>query len=292
LLFVGILLAYFISNYITQSLREVSENIRSLQIDGKNERITWPRYDEIGRLVEQYNQKVDELEKSAALIARSERELAWKKMARQVAHEIKNPLTPIKLSLQRMKRLTDSNTPIPADEMSRFLEGLIVQVDTLSQIADTFSSFANFSTPTIEILPFSDLLHQVARIYDEDILAVQVDAGVKVRADKEQLVRVLNNLINNALDAVREVPDPQVTVRAKEDGDFLLVEVRDNGCGIPDDVLGMIFEPNFTTKTSGTGLGLAMVKALVEGMKGFIRVERNPNNGVLFEFTLPLAAKT
>lgn len=292
LLFVGILLAYFISNYITQSLREVSENIRSLQIDGKNERITWPRDDEIGRLVEQYNQKVDELEESAALIARSERELAWKKMARQVAHEIKNPLTPIKLSLQRMKRLTDSNTPIPADKMSRFLEGIIVQVDTLSQIADTFSSFANFSAPTIEILPFSDLLHQVARIYDEDILAVQADAGVKVRADKEQLVRVLNNLINNALDAVREVPDPQVTVRAKEDGDFLLVEVRDNGCGIPDDVLGMIFEPNFTTKTSGTGLGLAMVKALVEGMKGSIRVERNPNNGVLFEFTLPLAAKT
>ena len=225
-------------------------------------------------------------------MARSERELAWKKMARQVAHEIKNPLTPIKLSLQRMKRLTDSNTPIPADEMSRFLEGLIVQVDTLSQIADTFSSFANVSAPTIEILPFSDLLHQVTRIYDEDILAVQADAGVKVRADKEQLVRVLNNLINNALDAVREVPDPQVTVRAKEDGDFLLVEVRDNGCGIPDDVLGMIFEPNFTTKTSGTGLGLAMVKALVEGMKGSIRVERNPNNGVLFEFTLPLAAKT
>lgn len=303
LLLMGMALAYYISNYITRSLREVSANIRLLQIDGKNERIEWGRNDEIGRLVEQYNQKVDELEASAALIAKSEREQAWKKMARQVAHEIKNPLTPIKLSIQRIKRLSESGAQMDSNEINRFLDGLIVQVDTLAKIADTFSSFANFSNPKMEVVSLNELITQVVSIYDAATIRFEAEGDLHVLGDHEQLVRILNNLINNALDAVQNTENPMVEVRLSAvDGKAsgmhhksseptaARIEVIDNGVGIPQDVIDLIFEPNFTTKTSGTGLGLAMVKALVEGMKGHIRVHQNENNGATFTFELPVVS--
>jgi len=296
LFIVGLLLAYYISNYITQSLRDVSSNIRLLQIDGKNERIEWGRNDEIGRLVEQYNQKVDELEASAALIAKSEREQAWKKMARQVAHEIKNPLTPIKLSIQRIKRLSENGADIGSEEINRFLDGLIVQVDTLATIADTFSTFANFSHPKMEQVSLNELVTQVVSIYDAAILRMEANQTFRILGDHEQLVRILNNLINNALDAIQNEENPTITIRlnsisAKGNSNpWVRLEVIDNGVGIPEDVIELIFEPNFTTKTSGTGLGLAMVKALVEGMKGHLRVLQNEDKGVTFTIEFPVVS--
>ncbi len=283
---VSILVAFFISNHITLPLRIIQENLRRTKLGAVNQPIVWKAKDEIGDLIEEYNRMLDQLQKSADLLARSERESAWREMAKQVAHEIKNPLTPMKLGIQHLQRAMDAKHPQMEELVKKITATLIEQIDTLSNIATEFSHFAKMPKPEYTRVELTGVLQHALDLYSEDGNARFVfedhPEAAYVQADKDQLIRVFGNLIKNAVQAIPDGREGLVVIRVEESKDEFLVSVSDNGIGIPNDQLPKIFVPNFTTKSGGTGLGLAMVKAMVEGMGGQVWFTTRENESTSF----------
>lgn len=284
LLFIGAaVLAYFLSNYITHSLTVVANKMRKLQLGKTNEPIYWKSKDEIGELVYEYNRMMSELEQSAIKLAQSERETAWKEMAKQVAHEIKNPLTPMRLSVQMLERKLSSTDP---QLLSEFTEGMIAQIDALSNIATAFSRFASMPEMRLEEVDLKSFLEKF-RVAHEGLLMELPEETVDVRVDKDQFTRVLNNLILNAQQAIPEGREPEITLGFEITDKLVRVYVKDNGTGIPEDRREKVFEPSFTTKTQGMGLGLAMVRNIVNGFDGKIDFHSVEGRGTTFVVELP-----
>lgn len=286
LLFIGaILLAYFLSNYITGSLKVIREKLRDIRIYKSNQQLEWDTDDEIGHLVSEYNRMVKELEQSAAKLAKSERESAWKEMAKQVAHEIKNPLTPMKLSVQMLQR----NLKTEEDEkLKTFTETMVQQIDTLSSIATAFSGFANMPSLKKEPIEVSEMLKRSIELYKDVNISFKNDLGdAYVKADREQFIRVMNNLIKNAKQAIPEDRESVIEVLLERENNNIIIKVSDNGTGIAISQRDRIFEPSFTTKTRGMGLGLAMVKEIIDNFEGKIRFETELNKGTCFIISLP-----
>lgn len=283
---VSILIAFFISNRITQPLRIIQDNLRRTKLGTSNEPIVWKTKDEIGALINEYNRMVAELQKSAELLAKSERESAWREMAKQVAHEIKNPLTPMKLGIQHLQRAINDNHPNKEELVRKISNTMIEQIDTLSNIATEFSHFAKMPRPEYTQVELISVLQHTCDLYVEDgdtsILFENHPAEILVRADKDQLIRIFSNLIKNALQAIPDDRKGEVQILLQDSGKEVIITVKDNGIGIPKDQLSKIFVPNFTTKSSGTGLGLAMVKAMAEGMGGQVWFETEENKGTSF----------
>lgn len=286
------LLAYFLSNYITSSLTAVQARIKGVRIDGQNERIEWEQDDEIGALVNEYNRMLGELAKSADLLAKSEREGAWKKMARQVAHEIKNPLTPMKLTVQQLERRLKPDDPEFESKMKSFTNTLVEQIDTLSSIASSFSAFAQMPVQNRQELELNRTLKSCTELFTHQTVtfASEQSEDVCITADKEYFIRVMNNLLTNAMQSIPEDREAEISVALRSDATHAFIEVRDNGCGIPEEYLEQIFEPNFTTKSSGTGLGLAMVRNITQTFEGTIEVSSQIDVGSTFTLTLPRAS--
>ena len=257
-----------------------------------NEAIIWNRRDEIGELVKEYNKMVAKLDNSAAALAKSEREGAWREMARQVAHEIKNPLTPMKLSLQYLQRAIDSNNSNVYELTKSVARTLVEQIDHLSQIAGEFSQFANIGNPRNEVFDLNESLKLLTQLHSiEDNLELTwkpVNGAVMIDADRTHINRLFTNLIQNALQAVPDGKRANIVMEEMLSEHSVLVTVQDNGSGIPADVRSRIFTPNFTTKTSGTGLGLAMCKGIVEESKGNIWFQTTMGLGTTFFVELPL----
>jgi two-component system nitrogen regulation sensor histidine kinase NtrY len=293
LLIAVFLLAYFLSNYITKSLRVIREKFKSIGINKKNEPISWKGTDEIGSLVEEYNKMISQLEVSAVKLAKSERESAWREMAKQVAHEIKNPLTPMKLSVQHLQRAIQPDDPDFDEKMQIFSDKMIRQIDTLTSIANEFSNFAKMPKAKIgEIDVIKILKATIALFAETEGLKMhftnnsRMDA-LMVQGDSEQLTRVFNNLIKNGIQAVPDGREGEIVVVLEETDSKITVQIKDNGTGIPKDKEDKIFAPNFTTKSSGSGLGLAMVRSIVENHQGKIWFETNPPNETSFFVSLP-----
>ena len=286
------LLALLLTNSITRSFTLIGEKLKEVNLSGTNEEIPWNRDDEIGELVREYNKMVQKLSVSAEALAKSEREGAWREMARQVAHEIKNPLTPMKLSLQHLQRAIDQDSPRAYTLTKEVAHTLIEQIEHLSQIASDFSAFANITYANNEPVQLSELLHTLSVLhngYDQVNVTCETPPGpIMVYADKTQLNRLFTNLILNAMQAIPEGRGGEVDLTAEVTADEVTVRVRDNGAGIPAEVTSRIFTPNFTTKSSGTGLGLAMCKNIVEQMHGIVRFETEEGKGTTFFVTLPL----
>lgn len=286
------LLALLLTNSITRSFTLIREKLREVNLSGTNEEIPWNRDDEIGELVKEYNKMVQQLSISAEALAKSEREGAWREMARQVAHEIKNPLTPMKLSLQHLERAIDQDSPQARRLTKQVAVTLIEQIEHLSQIASDFSAFANITYASNEEVQLTEVLHSVATLHNgyEQVEVLYDDPGrpVRVYADKTQLNRLFSNLVLNAMQSIPEDRKGVVRMRAAVEGPSVIVTVSDNGNGIPEEIRSRIFTPNFTTKSSGTGLGLAMCKNIVEQMQGKIWFETDPGQGTAFFVELPL----
>jgi len=287
------ILALLITNSITKSFSLVTEKLRHVNLGQHNDEITWDKDDEIGVLVKEYNKMVRKLEVSAAKLAKSEREGAWREMARQVAHEIKNPLTPMKLSIQYLQRAIDGDSP-NVKELSRSVAGTLVeQIEHLANIASDFSAFARIGEPNNEVLLLNEMLYSLTGLYqgqpDCDIRYEEAALGLHVFADKTQMNRLFTNLLQNAIQAIPEYRKGDVLLRisAQADG-WVIVSVTDNGTGISPEVRPKIFVPNFTTKSSGTGLGLAMCKNIVEQAHGEIWFETTAGEGTTFYVKLPL----
>lgn len=292
------LIAYVITNRITTSFSLISERMRQIRLGKPNAPIVWHRSDEIGALVQQYNKMVQQLEESARMLAKSEREGAWREMARQVAHEIKNPLTPMKLSIQYLQKAIDENSADAKTISRNVAKTLVEQIDYLSNIASDFSNFANIGNPHIEAVDLHASIESVVALFATNervhlrFKPKQPDP-LWVLGDKTHLNRLFTNIIRNAIESVPadQIAEVEVVLEA-ENKNTVRIGIADNGNGIPADLQNKIFYPNFTTKTSGTGLGLAMCKGIVEQMKGAIWFETKQGKGTVFFIQLPLQQHT
>jgi len=289
-------IALFLTNRITSSFLLISEKMRQVNLGKTNEVIEWKRNDEIGGLVREYNKMVKKLEESAAALGKSEREGAWREMARQVAHEIKNPLTPMKLSIQYLQKAIDNNSGNVKDLAASVAKTLVEQIDHLSKIASDFSQFANIGNTRNEVFDLHEMLYSLTSLYEtmENLLFKWVPAHqrIMVFADKTQLNRLFTNLLQNALEACHNKVRRVVSVSEELKEDSIVIKVADNGEGIPAEMHSKIFTPNFTTKSSGTGLGLAMSKTIVEQAKGKIWFDTVEGEGTTFFVELPILRAT
>jgi len=292
LILLTIAMAVLISDQITRPLRLIQQKFSEIKLGKKNEQIIYNGQDEIAGLVDEYNRMVKELAKSVEMLARSERESAWREMAKQIAHEIKNPLTPMKLSVQHLLRSWNDNR----EDFDKFLEKvtqtLIEQIDNLSFIASEFSNFAKMPKAYSEKINLVDSIKSSLMLFEntENVdFAFDHESGeIPVYADREQVTRVFINLIKNAIQSIPENRKGRVGISAVMSGNTVRVSVADNGKGIPEDFQGKLFTPSFTTKSSGMGLGLSIVKNIIESFNGHITFKTKVNHGTTFLIELPV----
>jgi two-component system nitrogen regulation sensor histidine kinase NtrY len=281
-----------ISNRITYPLVLLREKIGGVKLGKSNELIVWEGKDEIANLVNEYNRMVVELMNSAEQLAKSEREGAWKEMAKQVAHEIKNPLTPMKLSVQLLERSWNDQHPDFENKLKRFTQTLIEQIDTLSGIATEFSNFAKMPTPSFDDINVKEIISASVNLFKDTpniIFKTELPEGaVFIRGDKDYLLRIVNNLIKNSIQAIPTERTGKIEVFVAKTSELISIKISDNGKGIEEEYKSRIFNPNFTTKTTGTGLGLAMVKNMVEIMSGRIDFKSEVNVGTEFYIQFPI----
>ena len=286
---IAIAIAYFLSSYITRSIKTISDKMQQTHLNKRNEKIILNKASsEIEILVDAYNHMIDELGESAAKLARSEREQAWREMAKQVAHEIKNPLTPMRLTVQSFERRFDPLDEKAKDKLKEFSQTLIQQIDVMSSIASAFSDFAKMPTQKKEQIEIISVVKFALDIFTEKYIKYYPEEKeLYANLDKTQLIRVITNLVKNAIQAIDTEENPLIEVKVLSEENNLKITVSDNGKGIADDVKELIFEPKFTTKTSGMGLGLAMIRNIIEAYDGSISFTSKVGIGTVFTVVLP-----
>ena len=292
MILISLILAVVISNQITTPLRLIQQKIGELKLGRKSEPIYYQGKDEIGSLVNEYNRMIDELARNVEALAKSERESAWREMARQIAHEIKNPLTPMKLSIQQLQKSWEDNTPDWDVQLKKISQTLIEQIDNLSSIASAFSNFAEMPQARNLAVDMIALINNMVMLFSNDEnLKFNVDfnnhANVNVFADDKQLGRVFTNLIKNAIQSVPPERNPEINIELTIKEEHVLISFEDNGEGVPENMGEKLFEPNFTTKSSGMGLGLAIARKIINDTGGTISYETNIGKGTKFIIKLP-----
>lgn len=295
IILVLVLVGIFLSRTLTNPLTLLKQKLDETTLGLANEPIAWKSHDEIGRIIQSYNQMLEKLAESEKKLSKSQRDFAWKEMARQVAHEIKNPLTPMKLSVQHLARALQADPERQRQILEKATQTLLTQIESLTAIANSFSDFARLPSQTPEAVNLNRLLSDVQGLYDNsDQVKVSLQLPTRdyfIFGDPNQLNRVLVNLVQNAVQAM-DKPDGRIEMVLYTKAGQAVVEVRDNGAGVPEDIRSRIFEPNFSTKTSGMGLGLAITKRMVEGMSGTITFESETGKGTTFILSFPLHEPT
>lgn len=293
LILLTIAIAVIISNKITNPLRLIQKKFSNIELGKPTEHISYDSQDEIGSLVSEYNRMVDELTRSVELLAKSERESAWREMAKQIAHEIKNPLTPMKLNVQQLQRSWEDKAPNWQESLAKFSKTLIDQIDNLSSIATAFSDFAKMPKTNNQVVDIIAKINNSVGLFDNTKnidfqINLHSHTEVCVFADKEQLLRLFANLIKNAIQSVPPGRKGLIKIDLLTGEEKVIIKVSDNGEGIPEELGDKLFSPNFTTKSSGMGLGLAIVKNIIEDASGTIRYETEFGKGTTFIIELPL----
>ncbi|EHQ27587.1 sensor histidine kinase [Mucilaginibacter paludis] len=295
LVFIAIgLFAILVARQITTPLTLIQQSLSKTIYGRKNEPIKWQHNDEIGSLIKEYNNMIAALENSAQKLAQSERENAWREMAKQVAHEIKNPLTPLKLGLQLLEKSWKDKDPKFDAKFERFSKSFVEQIDSLSKIASEFSNFAKMPETRLERFNIFEIISQATTIFKQTdnfrIIFNNPNHQFFVLADKDQILRSFNNLLKNAIEAVPADRQGVVEISHHNDGKHVYITIKDNGNGIPEALRERIFVPNFTTKSSGTGLGLALVKNAIEYAGGSISFDTELQVGTTFYISFPAAS--
>jgi signal transduction histidine kinase len=289
-LIVALLLGTALTNRLLRPLQIVRRHMQALDVTKKMEHISYPEKDELGDLIRAYNQMVDALEESARKLAQSERESAWREMARQIAHEIKNPLTPMRLSIQHLIRMKKENAPAWQARFDTLAAALLEQIDTLAKTASEFSNFAKAPDGKPEEVSLNGLLNGLKPLfagYENIRFEWRLNAAPAiVSGHAGQLSRVLVNLLANAVQALQAHPDGRIAVTLSEQNSGYAITVEDNGAGVDERLQGRLFTPNFTTKGSGSGLGLAISKKIIEQDGGRITYSRSPMGGACFTVKL------
>ena len=285
----------YYSNSLTHPLDQLGRHLENLKM-GESDKIDWHKNDEVGQLVNAYNVAIDELQQSYEKLRKTEREVAWREMAKQVAHEIKNPLTPMKLSLQYLQRAGKLQPDLIQTLLPKLTMTIMEQINTLDEIATSFSQFASMPNPQNITFNLVDLLQQSLDMHrhhfddNNDSFYCNIEAdSYPIFADKNQMQRVINNLLMNAVQAIPTEKNGKINIRLFQmKNDLVRLEIEDNGEGVAAETQEKIFSPNFTTKSSGTGLGLAMCKDIIENAGGNIGFSSSPTIGACFWIEMPL----
>lgn len=280
-----------LANQLSKPLAEIGNKMKLIDVSKKAEHIDYRNKDELGELVGAYNKMVDDLEESTRRLAQTEREQAWSEMARQIAHEIKNPLTPMRLSIQHLIRLKQRGVDGWEEKFEEVASSILEQIDILSNTASEFSSFAKFYYEENSVIDLAELINDQRVFFDtRDNIRISYDychRGCNVLARKGQIIRVLVNLVSNAIQALEE-GGGYIRITLREDAGCYVVAIDDNGPGVKDEDTVKLFKPNFTTKSSGTGLGLAICRNIIEQSGGKISYRRSDLGGACFSFSLPV----
>lgn len=281
--------AYFLSRYITKPLFQISNKLKELNLTKSKDKIILNKPPkELAVLVDSYNLMIDQLENSALKLAKSERENAWREMAKQVAHEIKNPLTPMRLSIQSFQRNFNSNSDDKKKKIDEFSNTLIQQIDVMSSIANAFSDFAKMPEQNKELLNLNELIQSALDIFDSNFINFISESDfILVNLDKAQFIRIITNLVKNAIQSIPEKRTPVIDIYLFENSDNVIIKISDNGCGISEEIKDKVFEPKFTTKSSGMGLGLSIISSIVKSFNGKIEFESKKDIGTTFSLTFP-----
>jgi len=295
LILLTIAMAVLISDQITRPLKLIQQKFSEIKLGKKNEQIVYQGKDEIAGLVDEYNRMVKELVKSVEMLSKSERESAWREMAKQIAHEIKNPLTPMKLSVQHLQRSWKDNRENFDESLEKVSRTLIEQIDNLSFIASEFSNFAKMPKAYNEEINLVDKIRSTLNLFSNtdnvDFIFGHESDTVIVFADKEQLSRVFINLIKNAIQSIPDNRKGRLGINLVMGEKLVRISITDNGKGIPEELQNKLFTPSFTTKTSGMGLGLTIVKNIIESFGGNITFKTKVNHGTTFTIELPVYEK-
>ncbi|MHC2992091.1 histidine kinase [Pontibacter sp. HJ8] len=289
-----ILLTFFASRALTVPLRMLADKLKHTSLTGKNEMLAYEGADEIGMLVNEYNRMLLTLEQNKIELAMREKEAAWREMARQVAHEIKNPLTPMKLSLQYLQKAIADKNPNTEQLINKISHTLITQINILNDIATSFSNFTSMPEPKAELMDLGQALRKASDLHHNPATTGSVicipEEPVLVLADEALMVRTFNNLLLNAIQSVPASRKPVIKVSLKlEPDDTALISITDNGSGIPAEIRNKVFIPNFSTKYTGSGIGLAVAKKGIENAGGRIWFVTEEGEGTTFYIALPLA---
>ena len=290
MLVVAIVLAYFISRYVTRSIETIRLKIGQAGLLKKNEKIYLSNATkEIDSLVNSYNKMIDDLEDSAERLAKTEREQAWQEMAKQVAHEIKNPLTPMRLTVQSFQKNSGlKKGEEQKDKLNDFCDTLIEQIDTMSNVATSFSDFATLPKTQLEKTDIVDATKKVVEIFEQNNISLETSSeNIFIKLDKEQWIRVMTNLIKNSIQAIPHDREPIINVKITESSKTVKVTVSDNGLGVSKINRDKIFEPKFTTKSDGMGLGLGIVRSIISSHRGKISYKSKNKKGTDFKISLP-----
>ena len=291
LFILSIIISYFVSQYMTQAVSQIALKMKQTRLDKRNSKIKIKaRSKEVKSLVESYNNMVEMLDKNVKELSKSNKEQAWRQMAKQVAHEIKNPLTPMKLSVQSFERNFDEKEDKNEEKVQEFTQTIIQQIDTMSSIASAFSNFSEMPIQQGDKTNIVKAIKLALEIFKDENITFKSDFDkIIINIDKPQIVRIMTNLIKNSIQACQNVSSPKISVTLKQKENVVEIRVKDNGQGIPKEIRPNIFEPNFTTKSSGMGLGLGMVKNLVNSYDGKIDFETKIQKGTTFKITFPLS---
>lgn len=285
-------LAIMVANSITYPIAVLGDKLKRFKLGKKNEALEWKSNDEIGALINEYNNLIVKLDESADLIAKTERDMAWREMAKQVAHEIKNPLTPMKLSIQYLEKAIKSKPDQANELVERVSSTLIEQINNLSQIANEFSNFAKMPQASNEKVILNEVVETIHDLFRKrDDMKFNLEEPINdiiVFADKNHLIRILNNIVKNAIQAIPSDREGKVELRLYNVGEKGIIKISDNGSGIPKDLQDKVFSPYFTTKSSGTGLGLAISANMIDSFNGRIYFETKENEGTDFYIEIPL----
>lgn len=285
-------IAIAVSRSITRPLSTLSQKFNSIKVGKKNEIINWDSNDEIGQLISNYNDMVQKLDLNIELMAKTERDSAWQEMAKQVAHEIKNPLTPMKLSLQYLQSSIDRNPDKAQELIKRTSHTLLEQIDNLTEIANAFSNLASLPQADNNRIVLNEVVEAVHDLFRKrDDMEIQLSEPLEeivVFADKGHLVRILNNIVKNAIQSIPQDRTGKIDIKLYTNQNNAIISVKDNGEGIPQNLRSKIFTPKFTTKNSGSGLGLAIAKNMIESFNGRIYFNTEINKGTTFFIEIPL----
>lgn len=290
ILILGVLISWIIAKSITKKIELIAAKIKQTDVVIHNKPIQYLQNDELKPLVDSYNEMLEKLNQQSNLLALTEREEAWREMAKQVAHEIKNPLTPMKMMIQNYMRKYDPNDPYTQEKLKDLSETLVTQIDTMSTIAEAFSDFARMPARKDEVVDVVEIIKTTLEIFPEN--STQFHTHLKelqINFDRIYLVRIITNLVKNGIQAVPSDRQPKANLYLQKFKDYIVLRVSDNGIGIPPELGDKIFEPKFTTTTGGMGLGLAMVKKIVEDYNGDIRYISVKNRGTEFSIRIPYA---
>lgn len=292
ILLVAAILSFFFARTITRKLRDISNRLKNVSLNQKNEPLEISGSQEISELVERYNQMILDLEENKQILEKTQRESAWRDMAKQVAHEIKNPLTPMKLKIQMLERLMKTDPAKAQAKFEHLSKGIVEQIDNLAAIASEFSNFAQMPPPNNEVFEINELADSTVHLFqDTEYYHINFnpnDKSILVYADKLQILRVLNNLIKNATQAIDDERQGLIDVSIDYAEDKVFINVSDNGIGITEEVQTKIFSPYFTSKSSGTGIGLYMCKNIVMNAHGAIYFKSKEGEGTTFTVELPV----